>query len=79
MNRIKNAYENATPSNGELAAYREEFIKELDAPRGTARPLKTGNRRRWRRVAIIAACLIVATAAVMAFTGKMRKLFSIPS
>lgn len=71
MNRIKNAYENATPSNGELAAYREEFIKELDAPRGTARPLKTGNRRRWRRVAIIAACLIVSTAAVMAFTGKM--------
>ena len=71
MNRIKTAYENAAPGTGELAAYREEFIKELDAPRGAARPINTGNSRRWRRVAIVAACLVVATVSVMAFTGKM--------
>jgi len=72
MNRIKTAYENAAPGSGELAAYREEFIKELDAPQGTvAKPLNTGNRRRWRRVAIVAACLVLCTAAVAAISNHM--------
>ena len=52
MNRIKTAYENAAPGSGELAAYREEFIKKLDAPQGTARSLMTVNKRRWRRAVI---------------------------
>ena len=72
MNRIKTAYENSAPTSGELAAYREEFIKELDAPQGTvAKPLNTGNRRRWRRVAIVAACLVLCTAAVAAISNHM--------
>lgn len=72
MNRIKTAYENAAPTSGELAAYREEFIKELDAPQGTVKPLKAINRRRWRRVAIIVACLVLFTVAAGAVSSQIR-------
>ncbi len=77
MNRIKTAYENAAPTSGELAAYREEFIKELDAPQGTVKPLKAINRRRWIRAAVVAVCLLLVCGTGAYAAGWFTKPFEV--
>lgn len=64
MNRIKNAYDNVAPGAGELAAQRDAFLQKLDVPQTGIKPVRKRVSRRWRIAAVIAACLILGTAAI---------------
>ncbi len=71
MNKIKKAYDSIAPGAVELAVRREAFLQKLDAPQSGASTVRSSRCRR-RIAVIIAACLIIGTAAIAASTGKLR-------
>ncbi len=69
MNRIIHAYDSAVPDEETLDAGRMMFLEKLDKVEERPPISKTTNV--WHIAAAAAACLVIATAAVGAFTGKM--------
>ncbi len=70
MNRIKHAYDSVAPDKEKLLSARMDFINKVEAmPAEQKERIKT--HKNWHIAVAAAACLIIATVSIGAFTGKM--------
>ncbi len=70
MNRIIHAYDSIAPEKDKLISGRMDFIEKVETM-PTEQNEHTKSHKTWHIAAAIAACLIIGTVSIGAFTGRM--------